>query len=582
MAFERSGRTLIGRWLAIVALGACACGATRPFPLRAPFTTDTDLRSVSLACRYEPTKKDPKHVACAPKVYVSALAWDGADNMVFRPLSRVFAVDPAGEAPNVNSFDEVPDSAWFTNRIGVRAESIDEFKLGACKKDQFLDSDGAKDGTWIIDQGKQDGSTPGFRVNVPGKGKYMFKVDSLEAPEQGTAASVVGAAVYYAAGFFTSCEQIVYVKPSALKLAPGLRSKDNSGIEKAFDQKALEKVLAASSRRGGRVRMQVSAWLPGRLLGPFRYTGTRSDDPNDVIPHEDRRELRGGRLVAAWVDHFDAREQNTMDLWLADRPDQPDSSPGHVQHDYLDTSDCLGSEWAWDGVSRRLGYSYVLDWGDVSQDFVTLGIPLRTWDTIQRTPGREHFAYFNDEDFVADEWKNEYPNAAFSRMSERDGAWMARILAHVTPETVVALAEMGDFHVPGDTAFLAKVLQGRLDKILARYLTRLSPLADVRVEEKDRVCAVDLAQASRVSGAYHDVARLSNVTSLAVEELGGGKLCVQLPRTQPDGGSPDDSKARYVRLVLENGVAKGVLVVHLYDLGPTRGYQLVGLERPAP
>jgi len=28
--------------------------------------------------------------------------------------------------------------------------------------------------------------------------------------------------------------------------------------------------------------------------------------------------------------------------------------------------------------------------------------------------------------------------------------------------------------------------------------------------------------------------------------------------------------------------AKGALVVHLYDLGPTRGYQLAGLERPAP
>src|SRR5258708_3185798 len=177
--------------------------------------------------------------------------------------------------------------------------------------------------------------------------------------------------------------------------------------------------------------MQASAWLPGRLIGPFRYTGTRVDDPNDVIDHQDRRELRGGRLLAAWLDHFDAREQNSMDVWLADRKEQPDSSPGQVRHYYLDTSDCLGSEWAWDAISRRLGYSYLLDWKDISLAFITLGIPTRTWDRVERTPGREHFGYFNVADFVPDEWKNEYPNAAFSRMTERDGAWMARILAHL-------------------------------------------------------------------------------------------------------------------------------------------------------
>jgi hypothetical protein len=33
---------------------------------------------------------------------------------------------------------------------------------------------------------------------------------------------------------------------------------------------------------------------------------------------------------------------------------------------------------------------------------------------------------------------------------------------------------------------------------------------------------------------------------------------------------------------IEDGVAKAPLVVHLYDLGPSRGYFLAGLERPDP
>ena len=126
--------------LALAAACASACGAApQRFPLRAPMQRDTDLRSVVLPCRIAPTKKDPRHVSCAPEVYVSPLVWDGADNMLFRPLSRVFAVDPAHEAPNVNSLDEVPDSAWFTNRLGARAMSIEELTRGACSLDSGLD-----------------------------------------------------------------------------------------------------------------------------------------------------------------------------------------------------------------------------------------------------------------------------------------------------------------------------------------------------------------------------------------------------------------------------------------------------------
>jgi len=290
-----------------------------------------------------------------------------------------------------------------------------------------------------------------------------------------------------AVGFNTSCEQVVYFKRSVLKLKPGLRYENNSGITRNFDAAALDSVIAEATKRGEYIRMQASAWLPGELIGPFRYEGTRDDDPNDVIDHRDRRELRGGRLLAALLHHFDAREQNSMDTWIADdKKGAPDASPGFVRHYYLDTSDCLGSEWDWDGVSRRMGRSYLLDWGDIGRDFVTLGIPTRPWERVERMPGREKFGYFDVKTFVPEDWKNEYPNPAFSRMTERDGAWMARILAHLTPERLRALTELGRFSDPGDTAYIASVLDGRLERILARYLTRLSPLAQVHVESGER------------------------------------------------------------------------------------------------
>jgi hypothetical protein len=573
--------------LFLVAASGCAA-ADRGFPLREPMTVDTDLRPVTLACRASPTPKDPHNISCAPDVYVSPLIWDGTDNMLFRPLSEMVGVVHHGEAVNVNSLDEVPDSSWFTNR--PRSVSIADLERGACSPGLILDPEGSADGAWLIDHGKTDGSSPGFRVNIPGKGKYLFKGEPATQPEHPSAASVIGAAVYEAVGFNTSCEQIVYFRPSLLKLAPGLKHKGNFGADEPFDQKVVDKILADSPHRGELVRMQASAWLTGYLLGPFTYTGTRPDDPNDIIPHDDRRELRGGSVLAAWLDHFDAREQNSMDSWVTEShagKAKPDASPGHVVHYYLDTSDCLGSEWDWEEISRRLGYSYVVDWGDIARDLLTLGIPTRPWDRVRRVPGMESFAFFDVKNFEPDRWKNEYPNAAFSRTTERDAAWMARILARFTSEMVEALGAMGKFSDPKKTAYLANVLEGRLDKILGRYLTRLSPLADVHVAGTDRLCAEDMAETRHLRSPveFRYDARLSSGASeqrVPVVRQPEGGVCATLPHVAADAGAQDDAAERYVRVTIADGVATGVLVAHLYDLGPTRGYRLAGLERPEP
>lgn len=486
------------------------------------------------------------------------------------------------EAVNVNSLDEVPDSAWFTNRYGPYARGPLE---PLCSPSLLLHPEDSPDGAWIIDQGKMSGATPGFRVNIPGKGKYMFKADGTDQPELPTAASVVGAAIYHAAGFYTACEQIVYFRPSLLKLSPGLHYRHNR-VEDAmdFDQKALDDVLKQCSRRGPLVRMHASAWIPGYTLGPFLYEGTRVDDPNDVIPHESRRDLRGARLIAAWIDHIDARDANSMDSWLADEGGNSDASPGHVVHYYLDTSDALGPQFASAGATPRLGYSYILSWGGMSMDFLSLGAITHPWDHPLGVHGYELFRSFDVATFVPDEWRMQYANPTFSNMTERDGAWMARILARFTPDKVRAIAAMAEFTDPKNTAHLAEVLEGRLLRILERYLTRLSPIGELRVDGKDHLCGVDSAASRglREAGRFHYRVRWSHGGTLLTEMRGGGALCIRLPHIAGDGGPADDSEDRYVRLSIENGVAQAPLLAYLYDRGPARGYVLAGVERPVP
>jgi hypothetical protein len=367
-------------------------------------------------------------------------------------------------------------------------------------------------------------------------------------------------------------------------LKPNLYSDYNLSEKKPFDEASLRSVLARCPSRDGRVRMQASAWVAGHVLGPFRYEGTRADDPNDVVDHRDRRELRGSRLIAAWIDRVDAREGNSLDTWIADRAEQPESSPGHVVHYILDTSDALGPGWTgFEPMTRRAGYSYMLDWGDLGKDWVGLGIPLHPWDYVQATPGYEIFRYFNVRDFVPDEWRMEYPNPAFSRMTERDAAWMARILARFTPGMVRALAEMGRFSDPRTTDYLEVLLEGRLERILDRYLTRLSPIADVRVEGGSRLCGVDLAEWRKVRAAhsFHFIAHSSRGAASDVEPGPDGSICVRLAHFAADGGPPDDAPSRYAIVTIRDGVAPAPLRAHLYDLGSSRGYRLVGIERSA-
>ena len=562
------------------------CGGTvRRFPLREPMSRDTDLDPVSMTCHAGGRDQHPPaHPVCIPDTYASSFAWDGADNIVFRPIVRFFAVDPPGEAWNVNSMDEVPDSSWFVNRIGKAPMTPEEVASGYCGTD-VLDPSSA-DGTWIIDQGKANGANPGFRVNIPGKGKFMLKSDPPEQPERATGATSIATRLYYAAGYWSPCDAVVYFRPSILKLKPGLTVTDNSNQTKPFDEAALTKLLAGASHRGELVRMVASRWLPGRTIGPFTYAGVRKDDPLDVIPHEHRRDLRGARLLAAWTAHFDSREQNSMNTWMAQNEKDPDSSPGTIRHWYIDLGDCFGSEWDWEGMSKRLNYSYYFDVPYVLEDFLSLGIPERHWDRVQRSPDGKIFGFFDSADFDPAMWRGGYPNPSFNNMTEHDAAWAARILARFTVDDVIAAVKVGDYTDPRHTPFIVHHLLVRQKKILERYFSKLSPVTDFTVVAST-LCGVDLA---RKTATYPEGRFSYSAKQFAGEALApryrltptiseGGRVCVNLGHVADDGGSRDDSPSRYLYVELANGHADAPIKVHMYDLGPQRGFRIVGLER---
>jgi hypothetical protein len=549
----------------LFALALLGCASSSRFPLRAPLTRDPDQAPV----------------AKAPEEYYSPFAWDGANYMVFHPIARFFAVDPAGPATNVNALDEVPDSSWFENRLGARSMTPEEVTRGPCSP-QVLDPDGP-DGSWTIDKGKDNGANPGFRVNIQGLGKFMLKTDPETEPERATGATAIASRVYHAMGYYSACDSVVYFRRSLLQLKPGLTITNNQGITRPFDRARLDSILKQASHRNGLVRMVASAWLPGKPLGPYRYEGTRDDDPNDVVPHEDRRELRAARLVAAGLNHFDSREQNTMDVFLPLDKSRKDG-PGFVRHYILDMGDCFGSQWTVDAISRRLGSSYVFDAGHIAEDFLSLGVQRRPWERVQLTGGI--FGYFSARDFEPEAWRGEYPNPAFMRMTEQDGAWLARILASFDDDLIEAAVKVGKYD-PISERYLTETLRARRRAILRRYFAKVSPIGRVSVSSSG-VCAVDLARATGTvpnealslraylwRGAKLDPAPKPSFRSVAVPQV-----CVDIAHGTFPPSLPADAPERYLVVDITNGYAPGPLRVHLYDLGEQAGYRLAGIERP--
>jgi hypothetical protein len=563
-------------FLAFAVLASCA-QPVRRFPNQAPLWNDGDRAAV----------------AAQPKSYFSGMWADGADQMAFRPLARAFTVPLADESLDVNSLDEVPNSAWFTNRIGIAPLSSGEIREGACATGPRLD--GAR-GPWLVTGAKPDGANPGFFVTAPDGSRYLLKFDGTTQPQRATSADVVGSKLYHAFGYHTPCNEVVWFKESVLAIAPKATRKNELGETVPITRADVDVVLAAAYRKDGLLRASASRFLPGKPLGPFRYEATRSDDRNDLVAHERRRELRGGRLFAAWLNHFDTREQNTLDVWV------DDGGRRYVRHYYLDFGDAFGSTWPQAQISRRLGYTGYVDFDHVAGDFFTLGLLDRPWHHPAQGPESTTFGYFSERQFVPSQWRGGYANPAFERMTDGDAQWAVRILARLG-ETEVRAAVSSAQLPERQAEVLVETLMARRKLILDEYATRRSPLTRfmlVRRHPNDpaqSLCFED--DAARTGAARASAYRVRFVGGQGLdEELGAFQFtpdpkhphrsCVRMPvtgRRPADlaGAAPDNDPLRYgvLEIVGQYRGSAPRVRVHLYDLGPARGFRLVGIERPS-
>lgn len=374
-------------------------------------------------------------------------------------------------AANVNTMGEVPDSTWYTNRHGQRRMSLAELQRGPGD-----DSPPTPNATWQIIGAKSDGITLGFIVEDPDARRFVLKFDPPDYPEMASAADIISSKFFYALGYNTPENYIVHFRRGNLGASKGVTWHDSTGKKRILTERAVDELLERQPKDGnGSYRALASRWLSGDLVGPFNYQGTRADDPNDITPHQDRRELRGLRAFSAWLNHTDVKQTNTMDTLVIE------NGVRFLKHYLVDFGSTLGSDANLPKNAWR-GHMYPISPGKASaSQVVTLGI--YTPEFLRaRYPKLRGAGNFESEVFNPLAWRPNYPNPAFSLMDDEDAFWASKQIAAFTDDEIRAIVDTGEFSDPRAAQWIANCLIQRRNKITRAWLTTLLPFDRFRIE----------------------------------------------------------------------------------------------------
>jgi len=368
-----------------------------------------------------------------------------------------------GPALNVNTLGEVPDSSWFTNRLGQNDLTIDEILRGPNQVD------GPAAGPWQVTGRPDSGITPKFTIRDARGDTYLIKLDPPSNPELPSSVEIISTKIFHAIGYHVPEDFIVHFDLSRLSVAPGAKIRNNSGDRVPIRPGDVERWLRRVPKQpDGSIRALASRYVPGKVVGQYMYTGRRSDDPNDIYPHERRRELRGLRVFAAWLNHDDARSINSIDTYIGD------DDRHYIRHYLQDFGSNLGSG-STSAQQPRGGYEYLIEGDKIVKGLVSFGLYERDWMKV-KWPKDASIGNIEADVFDPATWKTEYPNPAFNQMDAADAFWAASIASRFTDTMIQAIVEDARLSNHDASGYLADVIIRRRDKVVRWGITQTNPL----------------------------------------------------------------------------------------------------------
>jgi hypothetical protein len=422
----------------------------------------------------DPLTREPlPYPTNAPEARALSAILEVVGNTLGRPGERhpQSGVIPSG---GVNTLGEVLDGPWFVNRHATRRLSREALVRGSRTAGAP-----SPEGAWQVLAVKPYGFRPGMLIG-DGRQRYLLLFDDPGSPEVSTAAQVVSSHILHAIGYHVPECHIVTFPRERLVVAEGAEILSSAGNKRPLTEADidgfLKQVARIATNRYRAVAIHASPPDATRILGPYQVFSTRSDDPNDVVPHEHRRDLRGLFVIASWINLAAARAISTMDLLIDDGV-----VPPHIQHYILELwsslggSELKGPRRAWDGNDPMFDANAAL------RNVVGFGVWSPAWMRA-RYPRLRGVGQFESDTFDPPRWAAIERLAPFENRLPDDEYWGAKQVMAFTDDDIRALVSTGEYSDPAAAEWIARTLSARRDKIGRHYFANVLPLDAFRIQ----------------------------------------------------------------------------------------------------
>jgi hypothetical protein len=467
---------------------------------------------------------------------------------------------PPAPAGAINTLGDVPDSEWFVNRHGRARLSRDELQRGPSPAEAPLPP-------FNVVGGKEDGIMPGFRLQDSKGREYFVKGDPIDFPEMATSAEAIVSRFLYAIGYNTPANNILYLHSSDLRLNHKAQITLPGGRKRRMTRNDIQQLLNGIPRcADGSFRVIASLAIPGESIGPFRYDGTRSDDPNDIVPHEHRRDLRGLYVFSAWLNNTDVKAENTLDTVVEE------NGKRFIRHFLLDFGSALGSDGDYP-KDARFGHEFMLPAATAAVNTIlTLGLTPKPWERA-KFPSLPGVGNFESQSFDPDRWKPNYPVPAFLRRLPDDDFWAAKQVMAFSNDDIRAIVETARFTDSRATEYMIASLAQRRDAIGRTFFSKLLPLDYFRVDA-DQLAFDDLAVRYGFQGARHYRVQWSRFNNI---DLTQERLSAPDSFRLPSEVLSASSGSYFAAAIEVPAESLAPVLVFLYKT--EKDYKIVGIER---